>query len=205
MAATIDLHTLQPLDFGKRVLAANVRHEKTGVRSGSPEGKGDRYSFSYVDQFADRTIGVALGVTSYREVGGGQQKFEGGGTESAIFNGQSVIVPSGFKADTETSKDNRDGVSATFQFRPNRDFKSSVDLFYSSGSTSLKKTGLEGSIAGSWGAYDPTGKLIAATIANGVATSGTFSGFKGDVRNHMEAADDDLKSIGWNTQMKLAD
>lgn len=205
LASTIDLRTVQPLDFGKRVLAAGVRNERTGVRSGSPEGDGKRYTFSYVDQFANRTIGVAVGITSYKENGGGQQKFEGGGTDTITYNGQSVVVPAGFKADTETSKNNRDGVSAMLQYRPNKDFKTSVDLFYSSGSTSLKKTGLEGSIGGSWGGYDPVGTLSNATIQNGVATSGTFSNFKGDVRNHKESADDKLTAIGWNTQWKVAD
>jgi iron complex outermembrane receptor protein len=72
-----------------------------------------------------------VGVTSYKENGGGQQKFEGGGTDTITYNGQSVVVPAGFKADTETSKNNRDGVSAMLQYRPNKDFKTSVDLFYS--------------------------------------------------------------------------
>lgn len=202
LAATIDLHTVQPLDFPKRVIAAGARKERTGVRSGSPEGDGTRYTFSYIDQFANRTIGLALGVTSFKENGGGQQKFEGGGTSTVKYNGADVIVPGGFKADTETSKSNRDGVSATLQYRPSRELKSSIDMFYSKGSSSLKKTGLEGSIAGSWGGYDPVGALTTATVSNGIATSGTFSGFKGDVRNHLEKADDTLKSIGWNTEWK---
>ena len=203
LAATIDLHTIQPLDFPKRVISAGYRKERTGIRSGSPEGTGDRYTFSYVDQFANRTIGLAIGLTSYKEVGGGQQKFEGGGTSDVMFNGAKVTVPGGFKADTEISKSNRDGVSATLQYRPNREFKSTIDAFYSAGKSSLKKTGLEGSIGGSWGGYDPVGALTSATVSNGVATSGTMSGFKGDVRNHIEASDDNLKAIGWNTQWKI--
>jgi iron complex outermembrane receptor protein len=205
LASTINLNTRQPLDFGKRQMAASARTERTGVNSGNPEGDGHRYSFSYIDQFANRTIGIALGVTKAKEVGGGQAKFEGGGTNTTTFNGQTVVVPSGFKADTETSASDRTGVSASFQYRPNREFKTLVDIFHSSGSSSLKKTGLEGSISGSWGGYDPAGALTAATIANGVATSGTFSGYKGDVRNHMEQADDKLNSIGWNTEWKVGE
>lgn len=205
LASTINLNTLQPLDFGKRVLAASARTERTGVRSGNPEGDGKRYSFSYVDQFANRTIGVSLGVTKAKDTGGGQAKFEGGGTTTLKWNGADVTVPSGFKADTETSASDRTGVSATFQYRPNRDFKTTVDVFHSSGSNSLKKTGLEGSIAGSWGGYDPVGALTSATVANGIATSGTMSGFKGDVRNHIEQADDRLNSIGWKTEWKLGE
>jgi iron complex outermembrane receptor protein len=203
LASTIDLRTIQPLDFPKRVISGGVRNERTGIRSGSPEGSGDRYTFTYVDQFADRTIGLALGITSYKENGGGQQKFEGGGTSVVKFNGADVIVPGGFKADTEVSTSKRDGISATLQYRPNREFKSSVDMFYSSGTSSLKKTGLEGSIGGSWGGYDPVGSLTSASVLGGVANSGTMSGFKGDVRNHMESADDTLKAIGWNTTWKI--
>lgn len=205
LASTINLNTLQPLDFGKRVLAASGRKERNGVRSGQPEGDGHRYSFSYVDQFMNRTIGVSLGVTKEKVTGGGQAKFEGGGTTTLQWNGSPVVVPNGFKADTETTTSDRTGVSATFQYRPNKEFKTTVDVFHSSGSNSLKKTGLEGSIAGSWGGYDPVGALTAATVSNGIATSGTMSGFKGDVRNHMEMADDKLNSIGWNTQWKTGD
>jgi iron complex outermembrane recepter protein len=205
LAATIDLRTVQPLDFGKRVLAASARKERTGIDSGSPEGSGHRYSLSYVDQFANRTIGLAIGFTTYKNEGGGQQKFEGGGTGTSTFNGQQVITPSGFKADTETSLNDRDAFSASLQFRPNRDFKTTIDVLHSEGTSSLKKTGLEGSISGSWGGYDPSGAMTAGTIANGVATSGTFSGFKGDVRNHMEAAKDKLTSIGWNSTLKVGE
>jgi iron complex outermembrane receptor protein len=202
LAATIDLRTVQPLDFSKRVIAASARKERNGVRSGSPEGDGKRYTLSYVDQFANRTIGLAVGLTTYDSTGGGQQKFEGGGTSVVKFNGADVIVPAGFKADTETSAYSRDGISATLQYRPSKEFKSTLDVFHSEGSTSLKKTGLEGSIAGSWGGYDPVGALTAADIAAGVATNGTMSGFKGDVRNHIEQAEDKLTSIGWNNTWK---
>lgn len=205
LAATIDLNTLKPLDFGKRVLAASYRKQRTGVQSGSEEGTGDRASFSYVDQFANRTIGISLGLTKFKEDGGGQQKFDswGGWVPDVDYNGALVKAPGGFKADTETSKTNRDGASLTLQYKPNKNFKSAVDVFYSAGSNSLKKTGLEGAVAGSAGGYDPNGVLTNATIVNGVATSGTFSNYKGVVRNHKESADDKLTSLGWNNELKL--
>jgi iron complex outermembrane receptor protein len=206
LAATIDLHTVQPLDFSKRVMAVNYRRQTTGIDSGGTEGKGNRLSLSYVDQFADRTIGLAIGFTKAKDTGGEQQKFDswGGWAADVPYNGVNVKTPGGFTADTETRASNRDGVSATLQFRPNKDFKSTIDVFRSSGSTSLKKTGLEGAIGGqSAGTYDPAGILTNATIANGVATSGTITNYKGVVRNHMEKADDTLTSIGWNSTLKL--
>lgn len=207
LAATIDLRTLQPLDFGKRVVAVNYRKERTGVKSGAGEGTGDRASFSYVDQFADRTIGVALGVTRFKDEGADQQKFNswGGWTPTLPYNGAEVKLPGGFTADTESSKSDRDGLSASLQFKPNKMFKSTVDVFYSSGSSSLKKTGLEGAIGGNNnGAYDPNGVLSNVVVdANGNATSGTLSNYKAVIRNHLEKSEDKLTSLGWNSSLKL--
>jgi len=207
LAGTIDLHTLKPLDFGKRVIAVNLRKSRIGVKSGSAEGDGERATLSYVDQFANRTIGLSLGLTKYRENGGGQQKFDswGGFVNTVPYQGQQVKTPGGFKSDTEINTNDRDGASLGLQWRPNKQFKTSIDAFYSSGSSGLKRTGLEGAIGGSAGGYDPDGVLTNATIAGGVATSGTFSNYKGVVRNHLEASTDSLKSIGWNAEYKLDD
>jgi iron complex outermembrane receptor protein len=208
LASTIDLRTVQPLDFGKRVVAVNYKKSRLGVnqRDGLPEGDGKRYSLSYVDQFMNRTIGVALGFTRYEETGGGQSKFNSWGTATMAYNGADVKTPGGFGYDTEQNTHNRDGAFASLQFRPNRNFKSTVDLFYSAGETGLKKTGFEGGVAyNGGGAYELPHVLSSATVANGVATSGTISNWKGVVRNHYEGAKDDLKTIGWNNQLKIDD
>jgi iron complex outermembrane receptor protein len=44
--------------------------------------------------------------------------------------------------------------------------------------------------------------LTNATIANGIATSGTLSGYKADVRNHMYSNKDRLLSVGLNSEWK---
>lgn len=208
LASTIDLRTVQPLDFGKRTIAASYKKSRLGVkqRDGLPEGDGDRYTLSYIDQFANRTIGVAVGFTRYEETGGGQSKFNSWGVATLPYNGVDVKVPGGFGYDTEVSSHNRDGAFASLQFRPNRNFKSTVDLFYSAGETGLKKTGFEGGVAyNAGGAYERQHVLSNATIANGVATSGTLTDWKGVVRNHYEGAEDDLKTLGWNNELKVGE
>ena len=210
LAATIDLRTAQPLDFGKRVIAISAKKSRlgVGVEGDLPEGDGKRLTFSYIDQFANRTLGVAFGLTKYEEEGGAQAKFNswGGWTPSLPFNGQDVKLPGGFTADTEVNTNSRDGAFASLQFRPNRNFRSTVDLFYSAGEDGYKKTGLEGAIGGNAnGAYDPAGVLQNVTVVNGVAASGTLTNYKGVVRNHIESAEDDLRSVGWNTEWKNGD
>ncbi len=208
LASTIDLRTVQPLDFGKRTVAVSYKKSRLGVkqRDGLPEGDGDRYTLSYIDQFANRTFGVAIGLTRYEELGGGQSKFNSWGTATMKYNGADVKTPGGFGYDTEQNSHNRDGAFASLQFRPNKNFKSTFDLFYSAGETGLKKTGFEGGVAyNGGGAYELPHVLSQATVANGVATSGTITNWKGVVRNHYEGAKDDLKTIGWNNELKIGD
>ena len=100
---------------------------------------------------------------------------------------------------------NREGMMAVLQFKPNRNFESTLDLFKSEGTFGLKKTGLEGAIVGSAGVYDPQGVVSNAVIENGFVKNGTFSNYRGVVRNHLEAGEDKLDSFGWNNKLKVGD
>jgi iron complex outermembrane receptor protein len=207
LASTIDLRTLRPLDFGQRVLAASVRKERIGFDSGSDLGSGHRTTFSYVDQFANRTIGLSLGLTKFKQDNGGELKFDswGGGTTDMVYDGGIAKAPSGFLAETSRRKSDRDGAALTLQYKPNQKFRSTLDVFYSRGDETTKKTGIEGAVAGSTGVYDPDGVLSNAVVVNGIATSGTISNYKADVRNHLYGAKDKLTSVGWNNELKLND
>ena len=207
LASTINLQTVRPLDFAHRVVAASYRRERIGVESGSALGSGHRATLSYVDQFFDRTVGVSLGVTTFKEDNGGELVFDnwGGYAPQIDFNGAQVTVPGGFLYDTQRRKSERDGLSLTLQWRPNDKFRTTADIFYSHGSESTKKTGLEGAIAFGTGPYDPNGALSNATIVDGVATSGTLSNYKADVRNHMYSNKDRFLSLGWNGDLKMSD
>ena len=211
LSSTIDLRTVRPLDFNKRTLSVNVRKQRSGIDSGAGEGNGDRQSFSYIDQFADRTIGVALGFTKLKDSGAEQQKFNSWGGWAADIDTQ--LNPSlagvkgigGFTADTEQSSLDREGLMAVLQFKPNRNFESTLDIFKSKGTFGLKKTGLEGAIVGSAGVYDPNAVVSNAVVSNGFVKDGTFSNYRGVVRNHLEAGEDKLDSIGWNNKLKVGE
>jgi iron complex outermembrane receptor protein len=205
LASTIDLRTLRPLDFGKRVIAASARKERIGFGSGSDLGEGHRATFTYVDQFADRTFGLSLGVTSFRQDNGGELKFDswGGYLPDTTYQGQPVKAIGGFMAETSHRKQDRDALALTLQYKPNAHFRTTADVFYSRGDEATKKTGLEGAIALGTGPYDPAGVISNATIENGIVTSGTFSNYKGDVRNHMFSNTDRLLSLGVNAELKL--
>jgi iron complex outermembrane receptor protein len=134
LAATIDLHTVQPLDFGKRVHRSEYPPRAQRRADAIPEGDGNPLHLLVHRPIRQPHHRPGDRHHQLQETGGGQEKFEGGGTDNSItYNGAPVMVPIGFKADTETRQSKRDGVSATLQFRPNKEFKSTVDLFYSSG------------------------------------------------------------------------
>ena len=228
VASTIDLQTIRPLNSSRRQIALNYREQKTGIDNGVPngEGTGDRMSFAYVDQFFNRTIGLALGATKFEEKGSGQLRANtwGGwtreldtvtGTGDAcdsngkpagwVKPGTCAGVPGGFGRDIEFSDQKREALMGVLQWKPNKNFETTLDIFQSKGSSANFKKGIEGFIGGNSDPhnYRGTPSLSNATVANGIATSGTVNNFKGVIRNHNEGADDELNAYGLNARWKL--
>lgn len=213
LASTIDLRTIRPLNSKERQIAVNYRELKTGIDNGVPngEGSGDRLSFSYVDQFLDRTLGVGLGVVKFKEKGAAQLRVNtwGGWTPTLNYNGQAVGVPGGFGRDIEYSDQEREGLMGVLQWKPNKNFETVLDVFQSKGSSAAFKKGIEGFVGGNSDGHNyrtspPT--LVSAVVdANGFATSGTIDNFKGVIRNHNEGSDDDAKAWGLNSKLTLGE
>lgn len=62
LSGTIDLQTVRPLAFAKTTFSVNLRGEKNSLGSiADAKSTGSRFSVSYIDQFANRTVGLALG------------------------------------------------------------------------------------------------------------------------------------------------
>ena len=207
LSSTIDLRTIRPLNSTKRQLALNYRGLKTGVDNGIPngEGDGDRMSLAYVDQFLNRTLGVALGAVKFTENGAGQLRVNtwGGWTPTLPFGGRDVGVPGGFGRDIEYSDQEREGYMAVLQWKPNKNFETVLDVFQSKGRQANFKKGIEGFIGGGSGPenYRGSPSIVSATVNNGFATSGTVNNFKGVIRNHNEGADDKLDAWGLNAKL----
>lgn len=220
LSSTTDMQTVRPLNFGDRAIVVNYRHESTSKAEDKPgfgTGSGDRVSLSYIDQFADRKLGIALGYTHHENKGGGRPNFNTWGgwvadvcpvapNPDGSCSVAKVKTPGGFTTDIETTDFSRDAGLAVLQFKPSKEFESTLDVLYSKGKFSVMKRGLEGPVGGlSAGANDQGGQLIDATIVDGVATSGTFTNWKGVIRNHNEDYTDELTSIGWGNTFKAGD
>ena len=209
LAGTIDNKLIDPLSFGRRVFAASYQDVETG--KGLPVGgKGKRYSLSYIDQFADRKIGVALGFV---RSDGTSNQLETGGWGSAtvqatLANGtvvQGVKLPgpwgNGLDYKNRRVTDKRDGAAAILSFKPNKDLTSQLDLFWSKIDTYTKIAQFQGGLGS---------PITNATVVNGTATKGTFAIGAGPTNGGLIARsegifdNDKLFSAGWRTSWNFA-
>lgn len=207
LAGTIDNRLINPLDFPKRVLAANIEKVRSNVGlEGVPEGSGTRKSLTYIDQFFDRKLGIALGFvrvdgTSNELATGGWGDATGTATlaNGTVMPGVKVLgFGNGVDFTSRRLTDNRTGVAAIVAFKPNPSFTSQLDLFYATADTVKKEARIQG------GGFS---SLTNATVVNGVATQGTFqmgAGPNGLIDRTESIFDNDVvKSLGWKNTLKM--
>ncbi len=211
LAGTLDLETVRPLSFGQRTIAINVRGEKNG--GGTPfSGDGNRVSLTYIDQFANRTVGVAFGVarltTKTEKSRNETYDTSNTGSFANVNGGANFTFNQGFKFFVDETDETRTGAMGAIEFKPNKDVSSIVDFFYSKFDKDVTKRGLEIQVNDSWKggtlAYQsPT--LTNAVVTNGRLISGVWGNVNPLSRTIWEPREDDLKSFGWNTKWKFAE
>ncbi len=198
LAGTADMRTVRPLAFGKRALAVGARYEwnDIGALNAGTKAHGNRVSISYIDQFMDGKLGVALGF-AHMESPYQAERFNSWGYPTDA-SGKNLVI-GGAKPYVQSSMLKRDGVMATVEFAPTDRFTSTLDGFYSKFKNHQIQRGVELPLV--WGGVP----LTNATASNGVVTSGAFNGVKGVVRNDGNNRDATIKSLGWNNQFKAGD
>jgi len=226
LSGTVDLHTVRPLDFAERKSSIGVRGEVNSLGDqhnglGGTSDKGGRLSASYIDQFADHTIGVALGYAHLDAPGQEKQFHLWGYNQEAICAANctswgatvppglaaNATYPNGFQAETISRNEKRDGLLGVFEFKPNNDFHSTVDLFYSKFKQTELMTGLMGNL-GPWangGANTYTNAQYMPVDSYNVLTAANITNGHLVVRNDNNKRDDKIFSLGWNTEAKVSD
>ena len=208
LSATINMTTVRPLDLHHRAAAVNYRKEQLGKGLSTPAGDGSRVNLYYADQFADHTLGLAVGYARLKESTGTTQDFSDWGVATNVTDpnnptGPGLRAPGGFNDFARKSDNKRDAVMATVQYKPNDDFTSTLDYFYTKFDITKLTQGVQVPLI--YGqSYAPT-QLTAATVSGGVANSGTISNFKGISRNDSEPVHDKVTSIGWNNAFRFND
>jgi iron complex outermembrane receptor protein len=208
LSGTVDLQTVRPLDFSKRTIALNYRRDKTGLGMDNDKGHGNRFTFSYIDQFANRQVGVAFGFARLQGKSGDTTRFESWGSGTANYNGTKVNVPyNGFNAWTDGYSQSRNGLMGVVQYRPSKDFTSTVDMFYTVYDRNNRTRGIQMPLNDDYvdanNKYEKPGHLINATLSGNNVTAGSFDNVKAVVRNDAVAWKDTTKSIGWNNKLRM--
>jgi iron complex outermembrane receptor protein len=218
LSGAVDIRMIRPLEASQRAIAVNYRKQRLGVGAVA-EGDGSRFSVSYVDQFADRTLGIALGFARLDETGAaiGRTDNWGGGIYNTVANigndgctvGTTpgcVNVPyNGFGLFSDQTTQTRDGAMAVLQYKPHKNFTSILDLYYSKFDQVKATKGFQMPLNDSWagGQYDRPGQLLSPVLSGNNVTSGSFNNVRAVVRNDAETTHDKLTSIGWNNKLTM--
>ncbi|WP_010163848.1 TonB-dependent receptor [Sphingomonas sp. PAMC 26617] len=199
IAGTVDLRMLRPLDQGKRVIAVSARGQMNGIDKLNPDGTryGYRASATYVDKFANDTIGIAIGGSATSAPSQNERYnawgYNGAGTAASPF------VLGGAKPYVQSNELKRYGGVATIEWRPSETFHSTFDALYSH----FEETQLLRGIEFPLGFSSPTQSGI--TVTDGFATATTFSGVHAIQRNDYNQRKAENFSLGWNNDLKLTE
>ena len=192
LAGTADLQTIRPLKYGKKVLSANARYEFNGEKKLNPDAKdtGHRLSATWVDQFLDDTLGVAVAVSDI-STPTQSRRFNSWGYPNVSTGGPLVI--GGAKPYVQSNNLKRTGVIGVLEYAPTDKLRSSLDLYYSKFREKQILRGIELPLFWSSATLQP-----GYTVQDGLITQGTYTGVKGVMRNDLNTRHTELKSAGWN-------
>ncbi|WP_163937420.1 TonB-dependent receptor [Paraferrimonas sp. SM1919] len=199
VGGVVDMRTISPLAHGEQTVAVNVRGEYNdlGALNAGTENTGYRASVSYIDQFMNDTLGVAIGYSKMSSPNQ-EERWQAWGYPELDYDAANPLVLGGAKPYVRSSELERDGVMAVLEWAPNEQFTSTFDLFYTKFQDEQVLRGIE--IPGMWGAgwantgitaIEDDGQLVTAGIINNAAVV---------VRNDVNLRQADTTAVGWNNQ-----
>ncbi|WP_336407806.1 TonB-dependent receptor [Gallaecimonas kandeliae] len=197
IAGTIDLQTVRPLKQGKRSFTASLTGEKNQIGQLNPDGKdkGWRSTVSYIDQFADDKVGLALAV-SHMDSPNNEKRWQTWGFPTDA-NGDYIL--GGAKPFVRSSQLKRDTVMGVLELAPNDQLHVTLDALHIHFKDDKILRGIE--IPFAWG----QGTVTADTVDNGLVTEGTTVGQQVVVRNDREFRKADLDAFGLNLEYNIGD
>ncbi len=211
LSGTIDMQSIRPLDIGQRriTFSGQGEYNSLGELIDGSSDTGYRASASYVDQFANDTFGLAVGVarmdSPFQEQ---QEKAWWWGNPDAWSAPQpgkpaDAVARQAGEASLKSREITRDGVMAVLEFKPNDRFHSILDVYYST----FDQDETENSIMWNndpWWSHPTQGQVrytnVGTTLVGGVpvVTRGTLNGVGAlNMLNETNWREDKLFSAGW--------
>jgi iron complex outermembrane recepter protein len=204
LVGTIDVRTIRPLDYGKQVIAVGAKgsYADLGALNAGSKKYGYRVNATFVDQFADDTIGIAL-AASYVDEPYQLQEFNAWGynnVSGVVRNGTATnaALIGGSKSFVTSTQLKRFGLNGTLQYQASDTVRMTVDGFYSNFKDDQSKRGIELPLG--FFAFGTNGNPLDFTVNNGIIDSGIFRNVQGVVRNDIFERKADLYSFGYNAE-----
>lgn len=210
LAGTVDLQAIRPLDFGERriVVSASGERNSFGKLTAGTSKMGYRTSASYIDSFRDNTFGVALGI-AHMDSPWQEKHYKawwwGGNEDWFPQTGQNkpagAIALQGAETWVKSRDLKRTGVMGVLEYRPNQNFHSTLDMYYSKFDQDETMRGVMwNNDAWSGATYSNTSTMEWA--GNTFLTGGTIDNVRPVVRNDNNQRSDDIAAIGWNNTFR---
>ncbi|MFS8432301.1 TonB-dependent receptor [Xanthomonas campestris pv. raphani] len=209
LSGTVDMQTARPLSYSERVIAIGGRYQRNSLgKAANVDPYGNRFNVSYIDQFADRTIGLTIGYAhtdmpiQENQVGLYEpwQQVNSQRQRPGVADG--VYFSDGIKALRRTGNQKRDGVMATLQYRPSNAWTSTLDAFHTEAEQIDTANQFELNLSNYNGGYTP-GLNITDVRVNDRNTflGGNASGVYPLVRGMYNKREDKIDAFGWNNEI----
>ncbi len=209
LSGTLDMQTVRPLNLGERVIALGARYERNSLGSiANGKADGNRFSVSYIDQFADRTVGVVLGYAHLEtpvlehQVG----LYEPWKRDSRPGLPAGTFASDGIKSLARSGVNKRDGFMGTVEVRPSKAWTSVLDLYHSRFTKTETSNQFEVNLGDYNGGYSPGLNYTSATVnANNTLTGGVATGVYPLVRGIYNDRKDTINAVGWNNKLRFGE
>jgi iron complex outermembrane recepter protein len=208
IAGTVDLRTVRPLAYGRRaaVVTGRYQYKTLGQLLPDVEANGYRLTGSYIDQFMDGKLGVALGVAHMYDPSGTQrtEAYDTSTSNAKTTDGTglgALLSPGGLKVNASTTAVTRSGVMGVLEYRPTDALSIVVDAYYSTFLSEQNNRGVEINLGQGINAG-----WVKSTVrsANNYVTEGTFRG-RYAIRNIYNENDAEVGAFGIHADYNLSE
>ena len=212
LSGTINMKTLRPLDFAAPQAVVSARVERNSNGSLNPEisATGNRLSASWVTQSADRTWGAAIGFAHLDSPNQEKHYKSWWWANTNDWGSPLPGVPTdsvalqGFELGAASSRQKRDGLMGVLEYKPNADFHSTLDLYYSKfDQTEARRTVM--SDMSVWSGASWSNAQTSVVNGDKIVTSGNVNNLTPVALTTLNKRQDNIRAIGWNNELKLAD
>ena len=197
IAGTVDLRLIKPLSQPHRIIAVSARGLMDDIKALNPDTSryGYRASATYVDKFANDTLGIALGFSATQTPTQNERYnawgYAGSGTAADPF------TLGGAKPYVQSDELKRYGGVGTIEYQPSDKFHSTFDALYSHFENTQHLRGIEFPFA-----FDGAAESN-VTVSNNFVTGATFVPNYTVQRNDYNKRTSNEISLGWNNDFKI--